>query len=242
LDVRGVSDGNSTQVRGGQVVISFPEVGTGQDKTPAEVTTTAEVPRTAGVATASRVPTTTAPDTPGEELIDLAKRGDRDAFAHLYEQHVRGVYRYVYYRVGTRHLAEDITSETFCRALRSLGNYRGTDATLGAWLVTIARNLVTDYFKCGARRHEVAVDDPQPGPSLAPTPEEAAISSLTSDSLIRSLDDLTEAQRDCLILRFIQGMSVAETADILRRSEGSVKQLQWRAIRRLAMVISEEMR
>lgn len=224
------------------MVISFPGVSTDHDKTPTEVTTTAKVPRTVGVATTERVPTTTAPDTPGEELIDLAKRGDRDAFAHLYEQHVRGVYRYVYYRVGTRHLAEDITSETFCRALRSLGNYRGTDATLGAWLVTIARNLVTDYFKCGARRHEVAVDDPQPGPSLAPTPEEAAISSLTSDSLIRSLDDLTEAQRDCLILRFIQGMSVAETADILRRSEGSVKQLQWRAIRRLAMVISEEMR
>jgi RNA polymerase sigma-70 factor, ECF subfamily len=106
-----------------------------------------------------------------------------------------------------------------------LGSYRGTDATLGAWLVTIARNLVTDHFKCGARRHEVTTDDPQPGLSTAPTPEEAAISSLTSDSLIRSLDDLTEAQRDCLILRFIQGMSVAETA-----------------IRRLAMVLSEEMR
>jgi RNA polymerase sigma-70 factor (ECF subfamily) len=144
--------------------------------------------------------------------------------------------------VGTRHLAEDITSETFCRALRSVSNYRGTDATLGAWLVTIARNLVTDYFKCGARRHEVAVDEPQPGPSSAPTPEEAAIAALTSDSLIRSLDELTAAQRDCLVLRFIQGMSVAEIADILRQSGGSVKQLQWRAIRRLVMVISAEMR
>jgi RNA polymerase sigma-70 factor, ECF subfamily len=237
LDVRGVSNGNSTKV-GGQVVIPFP--GTEEVRTTADVMTPVELTTTAGVDPADV--TTTAPDTPGEELIDLAKRGDRDAFAHLYEQHVRGVYRYVYYRVGTRHLAEDITSETFCRALRSLGSYRGTDATLGAWLVTIARNLVTDHFKCGARRHEVAVDEPQPGASPAPTPEEAAISSLTSDSLIRSLDELTEAQRDCLVLRFIQGMSVAETADILRRSEGSVKQLQWRAIRRLAMVISEEMR
>lgn len=237
-----MSNGNFPQIRG-NVVISLPAMTTPQDNTgPAEVTATPDVPRTAGVSRPAGAPATTTPDAPGEELIDLAKRGDRDAFADLYEQHVRGVYHYVYYRVGARHLAEDITSETFCRALRSLGNYRGTDATLGAWLVTIARHLVTDHFKCGARRHEVAVDDPQPGPSLAPTPEEAAISALTSDSLIRSLDDLTEAQRDCLILRFIQGMSVAETADILRRSEGSVKQLQWRAIRRLAMVISEEMR
>jgi RNA polymerase sigma-70 factor (ECF subfamily) len=238
LDVRGVSEGNSTQVGGQQVIIPFP--GTEEVRTTAEVTTPVELTPT-GVPAPTEV-SPAAPDTPGEELIDLAKRGDRDAFAHLYEQHVRGVYRYVYYRVGTRHLAEDITSETFCRALRSLGSYRGTDATLGAWLVTIARNLVTDHFKCGARRHEVATDEPQPGASLAPTPEEAAISSLTSDSLIRSLDELTEAQRECLILRFIQGMSVAETANILRRSEGSVKQLQWRAIRRLAMVISEEMR
>ena len=92
-------------------------------------------------------------------LVELAQRGDAEAFGQLYDHYVPSVYRYVYYRVGTHALAEDITSETFLRALRSLGSFRWQGRDFGAWLVTIARNLVTDHFKSGRFRLEVATGE-----------------------------------------------------------------------------------
>ncbi|TLW93650.1 sigma-70 family RNA polymerase sigma factor [Saccharomonospora piscinae] len=179
------------------------------------------------------------------ELVRAAQRGDSAAFATLYDRHVEGVYRYVLLRLGDRHLAEDVTSETFLRALRRITSisYQGRD--VGAWFTTIARNLVLDHVKSSRFRLEVVTDEVTEGGvsrGAAPGPEQQVISRSTSDELLRCVADLGDDQRECIILRFIQGYSVSETAAIMQRNEGAVKALQHRAVRRLATLLPHGLR
>lgn len=179
------------------------------------------------------------------ELVRTAQGGDTTAFGTLYERYVDGVYRYVLLRVGDRHLAEDITSETFLRALRRITSisYQGRD--VGAWFTTIARNLVFDHVKSGRSRWEILTDEiaERETRSTGSTgPEQQVISRTMSDELLRCVADLGTDQRECIILRFMEGYSVAETAAIMRRNSGAVKALQHRAVRRLAVLLSAGMR
>ncbi|MFD2083022.1 RNA polymerase sigma-70 factor, ECF subfamily [Actinopolymorpha cephalotaxi] len=175
-------------------------------------------------------------------LVELAQRGDAEAFGQLYDHYVPSVYRYVYYRVGTHALAEDITSETFLRALRSLGSFRWQGRDFGAWLVTIARNLVTDHFKSGRFRLEVATGEILDSDSVTAGPEDDVLTRLTNEALVEALRRLGPDQQECLVMRFLNGMSVAETAQSLGKSEGAVKQLQLRAVRNLAKLLPDGLR
>ena len=101
------------------------------------------------------------PDAESERLhalVDLAKDGDAEAFGQLYDHYVTGIFRFVYYRVGSRTLAEDLTSETFVRGLRSIQRFNWQGKDFGAWLTTIARNLIADHFKSSRSRLEIVTD------------------------------------------------------------------------------------
>lgn len=167
-------------------------------------------------------------------IVARAKEGDADAFALLYDRYAALVYRYVYYRVGTRSLAEDLTSETFLRALRRITSFTWQGRDFAAWLVTIARNLVTDHFKSGRSRLEVCTAEMLDADRTEDGPEQAVLDSVTRTALVETIRKLDADQRDCVVLRFLQGLSVAETALIMNRREGAVKALQYRAVRSLA--------
>jgi RNA polymerase sigma-70 factor, ECF subfamily len=175
-------------------------------------------------------------------LVELAKKGDAEAFGQLYDHYLSTVYRYIYYRVGGHALAEDLTSETFLRALRALSSFRWQGRDFGAWLVTIARNLVTDHYKSGRFRLEVATGEILEYDSAADGPEDDVLATLANEALVKALKKLGADQQECLVLRFLNGLSVAETAQVLAKSEGAVKQLQLRAVRNLAKLLPEGIR
>ena len=175
-------------------------------------------------------------------LVELARGGDCDAFGLLYDHYHVAVYRFVYYRVGSVSLAEDLTSECFFRALRSMGSFRWQGKDFGAWLMTIARNLTTDHFKAGRTRLELATEDMSPHDRSTEGPEGTVLASLTNEALLTALIELPHEQQECLIMRFLQGLSIAETAQVLGRSEGAVKQLQLRGVRNLAKLLPEDLR
>jgi len=170
-------------------------------------------------------------------LVELARNGDKEAFGQLYDHYQPSVYRFLYYRVGSMTLAEDLTAETFFRALRSMHSFRWQGKDFGAWLMTIARNLTADHFKAGRTRLEQTTEDMQTLDTTSEGPEIEVLSSLTNEALLRALGELPTEQRECLIMRFLQGLSIAETAEILGRSSGAVKQLQLRGVRNLAKLI-----
>jgi RNA polymerase sigma-70 factor (ECF subfamily) len=172
-------------------------------------------------------------------LVELARTGDKEAFGQLYDHYHVSVFRFLYYRVGSTTLAEDLTAETFFRALRSMNSFRWQGKDFGAWLMTIARNLAADHFKAGRTRLEQTTEDMHALDSTTEGPEGEVLASLTNEALLAALAGLPPEQRDCLVMRFLEGLSIAETADILGRSSGAVKQLQLRGVRNLAKLLPE---
>lgn len=168
-----------------------------------------------------------------QALVTLAQGGDAEAFALLYERYVDVVYRYVYHRVGSHHVAEDLTSETFVRALRRLDSFSWTGRDIAAWFVTIARNIVVDHVKSSRYRLEVSTGDLLDGDEREPSPEHSVLQRLRDERLLEAVKRLKPDQQECVALRFLQGLSLAETADVMGRSAGAVKQLQLRAVRSL---------
>lgn len=167
-------------------------------------------------------------------LVELAQRGDSEAFGLLYERYVDVVFRYVYVRVGGRQLAEDITSETFLRALRRMDSFSWQGRDIAAWFITIARNLITDNAKSARFRMEVSTADMlDADPRVEAAPDHEVLDRLRNARLLDAVKGLKPEQAECVVLRFLQGLSLAETAKVLGKSEGAVKQLQLRAVRAL---------
>lgn len=159
------------------------------------------------------------------------------AFSELFERYYDVVFRFILFRTTDRTLAEDLTQETFLRALRRLNSvsYQGKD--IGAWFVTIARNLIFDHVKSSRYKLESVTSDMV---ELSPSthgPEQQVLDGTTYEELSRCVQKLNPDQQECITLRFLQGLSVAETAQIMKRNEGAVKALQHRAVRRLAQLL-----
>jgi RNA polymerase sigma-70 factor (ECF subfamily) len=166
-------------------------------------------------------------------LVELAQAGDREAFAQLYDAYVDTVFRYVFVRVANRSLAEDLTSETFLRAMRRIDSFTWQGKDIAAWFVTIARNLIADHVKSARFRFEVTTADMRDADERVDAPDEEVLARLRDERLVAAIKGLRPEQAECVTLRFLQGLSLAETARVLGRSEGAVKQLQLRATRAL---------
>jgi RNA polymerase sigma-70 factor (TIGR02952 family) len=176
------------------------------------------------------------------ELVRRTQEGDAEAFGELYDQYVTMVHRYVWSRVGDRVLAEDVTSETFVRALRRIDSLSFQGRDVGAWLVTIARNIVRDHVKSSRFRLEVTTADMRDADRATDGPEDAVVQHLTNEQLLACVKQLGSEQQECIVLRFLHGLSVSETAAIMGKKDGAIKALQHRAVRRLAGLLPEGLR
>ena len=193
-------------------------------------------------ASAGATDTEAVPDPEVFALVTRAQAGDADAFGELYDRYIDLIYRYIYYRVGSQAVAEDLTSETFLRALRRISTFAWQGRDVGAWFVTIARNLVTDHYKSSRYRLEVTTADllTTAGDAAGEnSPEAEVISSLTNTLLLTAVKKLNPEQQECVVLRFLQGLSVSETALAMGKNEGAIKALQYRAVRSLGRMLPD---
>jgi RNA polymerase sigma-70 factor (ECF subfamily) len=175
-------------------------------------------------------------------LVHRAQDGDAEAFGRLYDHYLPTVYRYVDHRVGDRATAEDVTSETFVRALRRIESLSFQGRDVAAWLVTIARNIVRDHVKSSRYRLEVPTADMRDADRATEGPEDAVVQHLINQQLLECVRQLGREQQECIVLRFLHGLSVSETAQIMGRRDGAIKALQHRAVRRLAALLPEGLR
>ncbi|MER5434879.1 ECF subfamily RNA polymerase sigma factor, BldN family [Streptomyces sp. NPDC002588] len=197
---------------------------------------------TSGAAAAPRRPAADSDSARMMDLVERAQAGEAEAFGRLYDQYSDTVYRYIYYRVGGKATAEDLTSETFLRALRRIGTFTWQGRDFGAWLVTIARNLVADHFKSSRFRLEVTTGEMLDANEVERSPEDSVLESLSNAALLDAVRRLNPQQQECVTLRFLQGLSVAETARVMGKNEGAIKTLQYRAVRTLARLLPDDAR
>jgi RNA polymerase sigma-70 factor (ECF subfamily) len=173
-------------------------------------------------------------------LVDRARAGDVHAFGELFDRHHTPVYRMLVKLTRSHELAEDLTSETFFRALRSIRTSEVEGHYVTAWLMRIARNLAVDFFKAKHNRFEVPVDphdNPGVHEQVVDGPESEVIKTLGHGALLRAVGSLPANQRTCITARFLDDLSIAETAHLMGCTEGAVKQLQYRGIRNLAALL-----
>ncbi len=173
------------------------------------------------------------------DLVNRVKNGEREAFGTLYDRYSDLVFRYVFYRVGSTQLTEDIVSETFLRALRRIGSFTWQGTDIGAWFITIARNLVIDHVRSSHTRLEFPTEDilstaETHASGTANEPEDAVLTVLRNRTLLDAVRALSPDQQECVVLRFLEGLSLRETALAMDRKENAVKALQLRAVRALA--------
>lgn len=159
-------------------------------------------------------------------LIEAAQR-DPSRFAELYENNFHRVYAFIARRVRDRAEAEDLTAEVFHQALSNLGRFEWRGVPFAAWLLRIASNILADRWQRSSRNQEVQVDAPEDvEPGVEADVERHAM-------LFQLVERLPEDQRIVIVRRFVDQKSVREIAQEMKRSEGAVKQLQFRAVQSL---------
>ena len=171
------------------------------------------------------------------DLIKKAQKGDENALSTIYQRYRLDIYRYLYYRVGHLQVAEDLTSEVFERMIRAIGRSQFHNTSFEAWLFQIARNLAIDYYRKMNVRDHLPLDETMVAKdeNIDRTVEQ----SLVSDHLVRALNEVNEAQRDVIILRFAVSMPIAQVAETLHKSVDAVKGLQRRGLMTMRNILSD---
>jgi len=171
-----------------------------------------------------------------EDLVRRARQGDRLAMETIWRECHGEVYRYAWWNSGSREDAEDITSEAFYRAFRNLDRYDPAKASFETWIMRITRNLVIDARRREARhpRGEMpkeATAEGEVGEGLEADEERQA--------LREAMGELTEEQRQVLVMKYVMDMKNRDIGTVLGRREGAVNALHHRALRKLGRILEE---
>jgi len=167
-----------------------------------------------------------------ERLLVEAAQADPSKFGVLYELHFERIYFFIVSRVHDRAIAEDLTSEVFHKALANLPSYECRGTPFSAWLFRIASNAMADQYKRAHREQQADDDVFDPLPTANPSSKE--LESFERHAFFnRLVEELPEIQRRVVCERFIEERSIKEIAERLKKSEGAIKQLQFRALQTL---------
>lgn len=173
-----------------------------------------------------------------EALVKLVKKDDHDAFSKLYDVFIDNIYRYVYYRVNSAD-AEDLVGTVFLKVWENIRKYKAGKKSFSAWIFRIAHNLVVDYYRTSKDRNfdELKIDIASY--EREHNPIKTVEKGFDQAILKKALGRLKERYREIIIYKFINELSNSEIAEILNKSEGSLRILQHRALKALRQVFEE---
>ena len=162
---------------------------------------------------------------------------DPDAFGQLYELYIDRIGRYIYYKVGVREEAEDLTEQVFLKAWESMQGFRGEPAAFPVWIFRLAHNLVIDYHRTHRQTTELHefIED------CNPSPDDEVGAHLDREMLQAAIAKLTDEQQQVVILRFLHGLPHAQVAEIMGKNEVAVRGIQYRALVALQRILHSTM-
>lgn len=172
-----------------------------------------------------------------EQLLDHAFNFEEAALSTLYDRYEAKIYSYVYRRTGDQTLAEDLTGQVFLKMLEAIRNRKAWHSSFSGWLYRIAHNVVIDHYRQRDYQIQVSFDDEPTLPALDDGPEQATELKLDIERLRAAIARLTDEQAQVISLRFLEGYSINEVAEMMNKTEGSIKALQYRAVANLRQLL-----
>jgi RNA polymerase sigma-70 factor (ECF subfamily) len=170
-----------------------------------------------------------------DALRERAEDLDPATLAEIYDQYAGKIYTYIYHRTGDAALSEDLAGDVFVRMLEAVRADRGWQTSLQGWLYRIAHNLIVDHFRRSSKREGVELDERW---MAAENPTHTFEGLFSSNQLRLGMRFLTEEQQQVVVLKFVEGLSNAEVAEVLGKSEGAIKALQHRGLSALRRVVA----
>ena len=171
------------------------------------------------------------------QLIARAQESDRAAWDEIFQRHYHRVYVFVFCRVGDVTAAEDLTADVFVEAWKGIDRFSYRGVPLIAWLYRIAHNLLADFLE---KRRKSRTQPLEEGPREVADPRDEAESVALWDMVSNAFKKLTREQQMVLVSRFLEGLSVAETAALLGKNENAVKALEFRALKSVRKILGRE--
>ncbi len=170
-------------------------------------------------------------------LVDLAKKGNTDAFGMIYDELVKPIYRYIYYRVDPQ-IAEDLTEDTFLKVWQNLSKYKKGKVPFSAWVFKIAHNLVCDYY----RKNQIIteIDEDSPDNNEQTNPAHQINVKFNQIKLRQAIKKLPENYQQIIILKYINEEDNVTISKVIEKSEGAVRTLQFRALEKLRSLLEEK--
>lgn len=170
-------------------------------------------------------------------LVKNAVGGDAEVFGTLYDMYVERVYRHIFYRVGIVEDAEDLTQQVFMKAWKAIGRYKKTSSPFLAWLMRISHNLVTDFYR--SKKDKVYLDTELAAYDPDSSPERVAEVNFDQQRLRKAILQLPGEQQQVIMMSFIEGFTYAEIASSMGKSEGGIRVIQHRALKKMRCIIEE---
>ena len=163
-------------------------------------------------------------------IIERAIKGDEEAFSILYNENLKKIYNYIYYRTGNSHDAEDLTARVFQRALNHISKYKKTAVPFSAWLYRIAHNLVANWHRDNNRRKEVPLEEQTETRNKQEIPEREIEDRQDVEFLLKAMHRLSHDRQMVIILKYVEDLPNNEIGKIMRKSEGAIKSLYHRTL------------
>ena len=173
-----------------------------------------------------------------ELLLTQAQQLNPDALRSLHHRFYEPVARYISFKISDRHTVEDLTGEVFVRIIQGLKRGHGWQGSPQGWIMGIARNVVVDHYRKQEKMTEVALNE-HLFSSENSDPNRRTLQKERLEMLRAALEQLTEEQRDVVLMRFIEGIDIKGVAKALEKTPGAVKGLQFRALRALAEIMRD---
>lgn len=167
-----------------------------------------------------------------EKLVFLSQKGDQEAFARLYDLFIDPIYRYVYYRVNSAD-AEDLVETVFLKVWENIRQYKAKKRSFSAWIFRVAHNLVVDHYRSFKDKTFEELNPQMPDQNRQHNPIKTVQNVFDNEVLKKALSKLKKQYRDIILYKFVNDLSNMEIAQILDRSEGSLRILQFRALKAL---------
>jgi RNA polymerase sigma-70 factor (ECF subfamily) len=172
------------------------------------------------------------------ELVRRAQKDESEAIGVLFDRHHMRIYRYIRARIFDTQTAHDITGEVFLRMVANIHTFQPRGVPFTAWLYRITRNYLADFIQKESRMKIVPLAEGFNASHADVNPVAVIEQKLETEALLEALNHLDNIQRDVLILRFLVGLSLQETADSLDKTVAAVKSIQFRSLKAMKVLVN----